>query len=150
MVPDFTTTWWWRVVKIKINLDPKINLERDDIVIAVDSTGIKVTNRGQWILDKWKKKRKRKGFIKIHVATVNIKTKKIVSMEVTKENVHDGKMLKKLVGDAGSKNNNVIKILADGAYDSKDNFKYLDKLNITPGIKVRKNSSIKNNINCIP
>ena len=22
---------WWRVVKIKINLDPKINLERDDI-----------------------------------------------------------------------------------------------------------------------
>src|SRR6185503_17546017 len=80
MVPDFTTIWWWRVVKIKINLDPKINLERNDIIIAVDSTGIKVTNRGQWILDKWKKKRKRKGFIKIHVATVNIKTKKIVSM----------------------------------------------------------------------
>ena len=49
-----------------------------------------MTNRGQWILDKWKKKRKRKGFIKIHVAAVNIKTKKIVSMEVTKENVHDG------------------------------------------------------------
>ena len=57
----------------------------------MDITGIKVTNRGQWILDKWKKKkRKRKGFIKIHVAAVNIKTKKIVSMEVTKENVHDG------------------------------------------------------------
>jgi hypothetical protein len=149
MVPDFTTIWWWRVVKIKINLDPKINLERDDIIIAVDSTGIKVTNRGQWILDKWKKKRKRKGFIKIHVA-VNIKTKKIVSMEVTKENVHDGKMLKKLVDDVISKNNSIKKILADGAYDSKDNFKYLDELNITPGIKVRKNSSIKNNINCIP
>ena len=28
-----------------INLDPKINLESDDIVVAVDSTGIKVTNR---------------------------------------------------------------------------------------------------------
>jgi hypothetical protein len=34
MVPDFNNLWW-RVVKIKINLDPKINLERDDIVIAV-------------------------------------------------------------------------------------------------------------------
>jgi hypothetical protein len=45
IVPDFTTIWWWRVVKMKINLDPKVNLERDDIVIAVDSTGIKVTNR---------------------------------------------------------------------------------------------------------
>src|SRR6478609_1439970 len=78
------------------------------------------------------------------------KKKKKVFMEVTKENVHDGKMLKKLVDDVISKNNSIKKILADGAYDSKDNFKYLDELNITPGIKVRKNSSIKNNINCLP
>lgn len=149
IVPDFTTIWW-RVIRMKINLDPKVNLERDDIVIAVDSTGIKVTNRGEWMLDKWKKKRKRKGFIKIHVA-VNIKTKKIMSMEVTKENVHDGKILKELVEDVVSKNNNNIqKVLADGAYDSKDNFRYLDELKITPVIKVRKNSSIKNNANCIP
>ena len=67
IVPDFTTIWWG-AIKIKINLDPKVNLEREDIVIAVDITGIKVTNRGEWILDKWKKKRIRKGFIKIHVA----------------------------------------------------------------------------------
>jgi transposase len=148
IVPDFTTIWW-RVVRTKINLDPKVNLERDGIVIAVDSTGIKVTNRGEWILDKWKNKRKRKGFIKIHVA-VNIKTKKIVSMNVTKENVHDGKMLKELVEGVISKNNNIQKLLADGAYDSKDNFRYLDGLKITPVIKVRKNSSIKNNTNCTP
>ena len=83
IVPDFTTILW-RVLKMKVNLDPKVNLEKDDIVIAVDSTGIKVTNRGELILDKWKNKRIRKGFIKIHVA-VNIKTKKIVSMNVTKE-----------------------------------------------------------------
>jgi hypothetical protein len=83
-VPDFTTIWW-RVERTKINLDPNINPEKDDIVIAVDSTDIKVTNRGEWILDKWKnKKRMRKGFIKIHVA-VDIKTKKIVSMSVTKK-----------------------------------------------------------------
>ena len=60
------------------------------------------------MLDKWKKKRKRKGFINIHVAPVNIKTKKIISMNVTKENVHDGKILKELVGDV-SKNNNIQK-----------------------------------------
>jgi Transposase DDE domain len=143
IVPDFTTIWWG-VVKMKINLDSKINIERDGIVIAVNSTGIKVTNRGEWMLDNWKNKRKRKGFIKIHVV-VNIKTKKIVSMNVTKENVHDGKILKELVGDVVSNNNNIQKVLADGAYDSKDNFKYLDDLKITPVIKVRKNSSIKNN-----
>jgi hypothetical protein len=58
IVPDFTTIWWRRVARMKINLDPNVNpSERDDIVIAVDSTGIKVTNRGEWILDKWMNKR---------------------------------------------------------------------------------------------
>ena len=64
---------------MKINLDPKINPEKGDVVIAADSTGIKVTNRGEWIFDKLKNKRIRKGFIKIRVA-VDLKTKKIVSM----------------------------------------------------------------------
>ena len=149
IVPDFTTIWWWRVVKMKINLDPRINPEKDDIVIvAVDSTGINVTNRGHWILDKWKqKKRLRKGFVKIHLAVV-IKTKKIVSMSVTKEDVHDGKILKDLVDNI--KNYNIIKVLADGAYDSKDNFRFLDKMKIISMIKVRRNSSIRNNAKCIP
>jgi hypothetical protein len=84
----------------------------------------------------------------MHVA-VNIKTKKIVSMEITKENVHNGKILKELVNDV-SKNNNIQKVLADDdAYDSKENL-YLDKLDVIPAIKERKNSSIKNNANCIP
>jgi len=34
-------------------------------------------------------------------------------------------------------------------YDSKYNFEYLEELKITPVIKVRKNSSIKNNTNCM-
>jgi Transposase DDE domain len=69
----------------------------------------------------------------------------------TKENVHDGKMLKQLVNGV-SENNDVAKVLADGAYDSKDNFEYLDKLKITPVIKVRQNSSTKphSKSNCIP
>ena len=29
-----------------------------DIVIAIDSTGIKVTNRGQWLRDKWNIRKK--------------------------------------------------------------------------------------------
>jgi aspartokinase len=67
----------------------------DLITIAVDST-VKVTNREELIRDKWNKRR---GFIKIHVA-VNIKTKKIVSMDMTKEDVVDGKMLKPLTRQA--------------------------------------------------
>src|ERR1051325_10016021 len=93
-VPDYTIMWW-RVVRVKVQeeLNSEVNPQKveDLITIAVDST-VKVTNRQEWIRDKWKKRR---GFIKIHVA-VNIKTMKIVSMDVTKEDVFDGKMLKPL------------------------------------------------------
>ncbi len=50
-------------------LDIDINSSDDDddvvIIIAADSTGIKVTNRGQWMQDKWKAGKK--GYLKIHV-----------------------------------------------------------------------------------
>ncbi len=49
VVPDFITIIWWIVARLKINIDSKINLEKDDIVIAVDSTGNKVTNTDEWI-----------------------------------------------------------------------------------------------------
>ena len=52
---------------------------------------------------KWHVKR---GYLKIHVA-VDIKKKKIVSLEVTSEEVHDSKMLKKMVDNASK--NNVVK-----------------------------------------
>jgi hypothetical protein len=89
-------------------------------VIALDSTGIKVANRGEWIRHKW---HVRKGYLKIHVA-VDIKKKRILSMEVTSEEIHDGKMLKKLIDDA-SESNSVKGVLADGMYDSNKNFRYL-------------------------
>jgi DDE family transposase len=31
----------------------KCNIVDDDLIIAIDSTGIKITNRGQWMQDKW-------------------------------------------------------------------------------------------------
>jgi len=90
-----------------------------------------------WIRNKWNKERR--GFIKIHIA-VDIKTKHIVSMKVTKEDVSDNKMLKPLVHLAAT-SSPINKVIADGAYDSLDNFRYLDQIDIEPDIKVRKNSS---------
>jgi Transposase DDE domain len=58
-------------------------------------------------------------------------------------------MLKELVDDV-SKNYDIKKVLADGGYDSKDNFRQLDEMKVIPAIKVRKNSSVKNNAKCIP
>ena len=142
-----------RVNKLDIisnRLDDDDDDDDDDdngIIIAIDSTGIKITNRGQWMQEKWQVKKK-KGYLKIHIA-VNIKTKEILALEVTDEKVHDGKIMPKLIEHI-LKNNNDIKIesaLGDGSYDSNENFKYLQKKRIRPAIKVRKNSiiSLKNN-----
>jgi hypothetical protein len=95
-----------------IKLDTSIINSNDDIVIAVDSTGIKVANRGEWMREKWKTRR---GFIKIHIA-VDVKSKQITSIQVTKENVTDGKMLKSLVYNDALSKADVKKVIADGAY----------------------------------
>lgn len=84
-----------RINKLNVNINNG-HVKKDDdddddryIIIAADSTGIKVTNRGQWMDEKWNVLN-RKGYLKIHIA-VNIKTKEILALEVTDEKVHDGR-----------------------------------------------------------
>ena len=126
-------------LNIKIDDDDanKSSLHDDYFVIAIDSTGVKVTNRGEWIRHKWNVKR---GYLKIHVA-VDIKKKRILSLIVTSEEVHDGKILPELIDDITIKQNKIVdSTIADGAYDSNNNFQYLSFRGIHPTIKVRKNS----------
>jgi hypothetical protein len=96
-IPDYTTINR-RInrldIKIK-DIDNKNKQIKDEyIVVAIDSTGIKVTNRGQWMKEKWNVRTK--GYLKIHLA-VDVKTKKILSIKVTDEHVHDSKALPELV-----------------------------------------------------
>jgi hypothetical protein len=123
-------------IKIKDNKSSNKEFEYDYLIIAIDSTGIKVTNRGQWIRDKWGI---RKGYLKIHVA-VDIKSKKILSMKVTDEHIHDSKMLPELIQSIIKSNSaTASKLFADGAYDSNETFRYLSDNGILPYcIKVRK------------
>jgi Transposase DDE domain len=144
-----------RINKLNIRIDNSNIDNDDDLIIAVDSTGIKVTNRGQWMYDKWGNKTKtskKKGYLKIHVA-VDIKTKEILALEVTDEQVHDGKIMPELIEYILKRRNknkkfHIKSVLADGAYDSNKNFEYLERKKIRPSIKVRKNSIIthKNNM----
>jgi Transposase DDE domain len=139
-IPDYSNISR-RINRLDIKIsddDDKSNLFDDDFVIAIDSTGVKVTNRGgEWIRHKWNVKR---GYLKIHVA-VDIKKKRILSLQVTSEQVHDGKVLPELINDIIIKQNKVIDMtIADGAYDNNKNFQFLSFRGIKPAIKVRKNS----------
>lgn len=134
-VPDYSTIW-----ERTHNLDMKLEKVNTDepISLAIDSSGIKVSNSGDWIRKKWKVKR---GYLKIHLA-VDSRSKQAVSMEVTEENVSDGSEIEPLVQQAMIKNK-IDRAYADGAYDSRASFNFLASNGIDPAIKVRKNASRK-------
>jgi len=132
--PDYTTTCR-RFNSLSVDLDPRIDPGKP-LTIAMDATGIKVADRGEWMRTKWKRRR---GFLKIHIA-VDVETKQIVSLEVTDERTGDSVMLVPLV-EGALQRCRVKGVLGDGGYDSRVNFAYLDERGIEPGIKVRRNSS---------
>ena len=98
-IPDYSTISR-RINKLEIKINEKLG---NDIVIALDSTGIKVANTRRMGAHKW---HVRKGYLKIHVV-IDIKKKRILSLEVTSEEVHDGRILKKIVDNATSGDNHV-------------------------------------------
>jgi IS5 family transposase len=109
-----------------------------DVVISLDSTGVKVTNRGEWMRKKWKVRR---GWIKVHVSVDN-RNKQVTGIGVTDENVHDNEKFDELVDQSiqtvRSRGGRITQVNADGAYDSTDNFEKLEENNISPAIKIRK------------
>ena len=110
----------------------------DRIIIAIDSSGIKVTNRGQWIQDKWNIGKRERIPKDTCCSSRDIKTNEFLALEVTTdEKVYDGKVMVQLVVEQVLENKNIkIKsVLADdGAYESNKNFKYLQKKKILLGI----------------
>jgi IS5 family transposase len=140
-VPDYSTIDR-RVNRLNVKLDEEDY--GDDLVIAVDASGIKVSNRGDWMRRKWKMRR---GYLKIHIA-VDVKRKRILALEVTDEKVGDERMLQPLVEDA-SRKGKIAKAIGDGAYDTRSNFHYLTEKGIEPVIKVRRDASSRAG-GCVP
>ncbi len=134
-VPDYSTID--RRIR-KLNIPADIDRSAKAYELAIDSTGFKITNRGEWLRQKWAVKR---GWIKLHIA-VDVKTKKIISLEVTDESVGDSREFKPLVDDASEKGR-ITKVYADSAYDSRANFNLLYLLNAEAAIKPWRNSSTK-------
>src|SRR6478609_5706121 len=147
-IPDYTTISR-RINRLNIKVEDATitnneSIKDNYIIIAIDSTGIKVTNRGQWIRDKWNI---RKGYLKIHIA-VDTKSKKIIWVKVTDQHIHDSKVLPKLVDNIiKSKDMRIDKVFADGAYNSNAVFSCLAYNGIFPCIKVRRNANVNKKTN---
>lgn len=126
-----------RITKLGLNMVKSLAKSEDGQIIAVDSSGIKLYNSGEWIREKHKK---RKPFLKLHIA-VNTETKQAVAVEITEDKVGDNKLGLKLV-DKARRINRVSKALLDGAYDSYKTWNGLHARGIKPLIRLRKNAKI--------
>jgi Transposase DDE domain len=131
-----------RILKIKPSVG-NLNLDNNDgnnpITVIVDASGLTITKKGDYIEQKWI--RKKKEFIKLHIA-VDAKSEKIVSFRVTKGNVHDSKKFSPMIREVSEKYT-IDKAYADKAHDNRRSFNLLDNLNIEPAIQIRKNASTK-------
>jgi Transposase DDE domain len=134
-----------RMLKVKPSiLEMDFGNDNDDgkeepITLVVDASGLTVSKKGDYIEEKWI--RKKKEFIKLHVAA-DAKSKKVVSFRITKGNVHDTRKFGPLVREAAEKCD-IDKVHADKAHDNRRNFNLLDDLNVEPAIGIRKNASIR-------
>jgi hypothetical protein len=101
-----------RAADLEIDLSSVRN-NSEAIHLLIDSTGLKIYGEGEWKM-KIHGKGKRRTWRKLHVA-IDSKSNQCISMELTKANINDSKVLPDLVKDQ----ENVEDIYADGAYPFK-------------------------------
>lgn len=111
------------------------NIVIGDDIVGSDATGIKVSNRGEWMRHKWKIQR---GWIK--VVLLGNKNGKVVDVIVGVEELDENESFRKMIS---VHHKSISKGLGDGWYDSKENFNLCKKLNIIPVFKIGENSSGK-------
>ena len=123
---------------LEVDLSPYMDFEgSDDVVIAVDSTGVRVHKAGGWVEREHGKKKK---YVKIFFA-VDVETKQALALMVTTDGTHDSRAFPELLRRAES-NGRVSKVYADGAYDSSKVYELLESKRIEAVIKPRQNSRI--------
>ena len=102
---------------------------------AVDVTGNKLSNRGEYIRHKWKVKR---GWIKVSLV-IDRFTKELLDVQVSLEDCADYELAKKNL--ANLQDIEIEDLAGDGAYYVEEFYKLLQRHGIRPVIKMPKNAS---------
>ena len=141
VVPSYPTLWR-RCSAMEVSAG--VHADTRERTVAADSTGIKVTVRGQWMREKWKI---HKGWLKLHILT-DVHTNEILSFTVTDERSGDAGHLLGMVDEAMATGHRITKVLADGAYDAKFIWNGLKERDIEFITNIRKNVS-ENSRGCL-
>jgi hypothetical protein len=115
-VPDYTT-----LCRRKRKLDVRNKLKKwngkENIVFAIDGSGLKCSGEKEWTQTQYRRARRRK-FIKIH-AGININTRHVLFNKSTHSKVSDISVLSEAIESVDVK---FDALFADGGYDSKSSY----------------------------
>lgn len=118
-----------RIKKLPLSFKAKSN----NLVVGCDGSGIKVTNRGEWIRHKW---RIRRGWIKVVI--MGDKDGNIVDVRIGNEDLDERAASRGMIR---KNKKNIKKVLMDGYHDCEETFDLCDQLGIETGIKIRENAN---------
>ncbi len=136
-VPDYTTLWRRELVD---EINELVTPKADEHTLAIDSTVLSVTTRGEYLAHRYDVPR---GFVKLH-AVVDVSSGAVVASTATSGRASDAKQLPSLISEASERlDGTVSAVLADGAYDSRKNFDYLEEQEIEAVIRMRNNANMK-------
>ena len=120
-----------RVNSLKINFETV----EENLVVAIDGSGEKVSNRGEWMRQKWKV---RKGWIKVVI--MGTPDGKVIDIRVGPETLNEKKAARGMIRKNHKK---IRKVIMDGFHDCRDIFNLCEQYGIETAIKIRKNASTK-------
>ena len=121
--PEISFTSIYRRIR---KIIPEIGSDNNGALAAIDSSGFKVTLRGDYLGNKWHKIRR--GWIKLH-AVIDINNFEIIDYSITDEHANDAKEGIKIVRRIKNK---IRKLYGDKGYDSKLIYNELDGKAVIP------------------
>lgn len=123
---------------------PLTAVEKD---FAADASGFSTSVHDRWFDDKWgagkKQKKGHARYLKVHLMC-GVKTNVITRAIITDANSHDGQHLPEMV-KATDKNFEVREVMADKAYLSGGNLRFVSEVGATPLIPFKSNSKARYN-----
>lgn len=136
---DFPVIDYSQICRRVNNLEVDFSTNEENLIVAVDGSGEKVGNRGDWIRHKWKVQR---GWIKVVIMGSKNKKgkKKIIGIRIGNEDLDERKAARGMI----RKNHKIIdKTIMDGLHDCRDTFNVCEEYGIPTAIKIRKNANTK-------
>jgi len=126
-----------KIIRRIINYVAVSYIRNEPVIAAIDGTGITLREASQHYLYRVNAI---KNFAKLSILT-DTKTRIIIDAKSHAHRAHDNVDFKPLVGSL--RRLNTIRLCADKAYDSNENFRILSNLGIEPQIPIRKKSKTK-------